>query len=61
MSCACAFAGAWIARSANSYLHRLARQGLLERAPWGRLAYRLTSRGHARLDYLKEHPRPEQP
>jgi len=48
-------------RSAYSYLQRLARQGLLERGPWGRLAYRLTRRGHARLDYLKEHPRPEQP
>ena len=40
-------------RSAYSYLQRLARQGLLERSPWGRLAYRLTSRGHARLQYLR--------
>jgi len=40
-------------RSAYSYLQRLARQGLLERSPWRRLAYRLTRRGHARLEYLR--------
>ncbi len=48
-------------RSAYSYLQRLARQGLLERSQWGRLAYRLTSRGHTRLHYFKEHARPEKP
>ena len=45
-------------RSFYSYLGRLARQGLLERAPnaqhRGRLAYRLTSRGQARLRYLRD-------
>ncbi len=46
-------------RSAYSYLQRLARQGLLERSPWGRVAYRLTSRGYARLQYFKERPRPK--
>ena len=43
-------------RSVYSYLLRLARQGLLERrGTWrGRLAYRLTERGRARLEYLKQ-------
>jgi DNA-binding PadR family transcriptional regulator len=42
-------------RSVYSYLLRLARQGLLERGrTWrGRLTYRLTERGRARLEYLK--------
>jgi DNA-binding PadR family transcriptional regulator len=42
-------------RSVYSYLLRLARQGLLERGrTWrGRLAYRLTERGRARLGYLR--------
>ncbi len=40
-------------RSAYSYLQRLARQGLLERGQWGRLAYRLMRRGRARLEYLR--------
>jgi len=38
-----------------SYLGRLRRQGLLERHPSSRrgyLAYRLTARGQARLEYL---------
>ena len=41
-------------RSAYSYLLRLARQGLLERGGMGhgRLAYRLTERGRARLQHL---------
>ena len=43
-------------RSVYSYLLRLARQGLLERGGMGRgqLAYRLTERGRARLEYLKQ-------
>ena len=44
-------------RSAYSYLHRLARQGLLERGPdrrRGHLRYRLTARGYARLQYLQQ-------
>jgi DNA-binding PadR family transcriptional regulator len=43
-------------RSVYSYLLRLARQGLLQRGrTWrGRLAYRLTERGRARLEYLKQ-------
>ena len=48
-------------RSAYSYLQRLARQGLLERSPWGRLAYRLTRRGHARLEYLRTKKPQSQP
>lgn len=38
-----------------SYLLRLGRQGLLERkqAARGSLAYRLTERGRARLEYLR--------
>jgi len=42
-------------RSVYSYLLRLARQGLLERGrTWrGRLTYRLTERGRARLEYLR--------
>ncbi len=43
-------------RSVYSYLLRLARQGLLERGGRGRgwLAYRLSERGRARLQYLKQ-------
>ena len=42
-------------RSIYTYLLRLARQGLLERNQAGRgsLAYRLTERGRARLEYLR--------
>jgi hypothetical protein len=43
-------------RSFYSYLGRLQRQGLLERYPNSRrgyLAYRLTPRGQARLEYLR--------
>jgi DNA-binding PadR family transcriptional regulator len=42
-------------RSMYSYLLRLGRQGLLERKQAGRgsLAYRLTERGRARLEYLR--------
>jgi DNA-binding PadR family transcriptional regulator len=42
-------------RSFYSYLLRLARQGLLQRAGKGRgqLVYRLTERGMARLQYLQ--------
>lgn len=43
-------------RSFYSYLGRLQRQGLLERHPnprRGYLAYRLTPRGQARLEYLR--------
>jgi len=43
-------------RSFYSYLGRLQRQGLLERHPTprrGYLAYRLTTRGQARLEYLR--------
>jgi DNA-binding PadR family transcriptional regulator len=42
-------------RSMYSYLLRLGRQGLLERKQAGRgsLAYRLTDRGRARLEYLR--------
>ena len=41
-------------RSLYTYLRRLYRQGLLERTgeTRGRLAYRLTQRGQARLRYL---------
>jgi Fe2+ or Zn2+ uptake regulation protein len=42
----------WDRRCVYSYLLRLKRQGLLETGPnarRGRLAYRLTERGHARL------------
>jgi DNA-binding PadR family transcriptional regulator len=42
-------------RSFYSYLHRLNRQGLLARFSEGRgqLRYYLTTRGNARLNYLK--------
>ena len=42
-------------RSVYSYLLRLARQGLLEPAERGRgrLTYRLTARGLARLEYFR--------
>jgi len=43
-------------RSFYSYLGRLRRQGLIERHPHARrgdLAYRLTARGQARLEYLR--------
>jgi Fe2+ or Zn2+ uptake regulation protein len=43
-------------RSFYSYLGRLREQGLLERHPNSRrgyLAYRLTARGHARLEYFR--------
>jgi hypothetical protein len=43
-------------RSLYSYLGRLRRQGLLDRHPnstRGHLAYRLTDRGRARLEYLR--------
>ena len=43
-------------RSFYSYLGRLQRQGLLERHPNSRrgyLAYRLTPRGQARLEYFR--------
>ncbi len=43
-------------RSVYSYLLRIARQGLLQRGGGGRgqLAYRLTERGRARLEYLRQ-------
>ncbi len=45
-------------RSIYSYLGRLARQGLLERGRTslggGLLAYRLTERGRARLEYFRQ-------
>ena len=43
-------------RSVYSYLLRLKRQGLLEtgvNTRRGHLAYRLTERGHARLEYFR--------
>ena len=43
-------------RSFYSYLRRLERQGLLERYPNSRrgyLAFRLTARGQARLEYFR--------
>jgi DNA-binding PadR family transcriptional regulator len=43
-------------RSVYSYLLRLKRQGLLETGPnvrRGNLTYRLTQRGHARLQYFR--------
>jgi hypothetical protein len=43
-------------RSFYSYLGRLQKQGLLERLPnarRGRLSYRITRRGHARITYLE--------
>ena len=43
-------------RSVYSYLLRLKRQGLLETGPRqrrGDLAYRLSERGHARLNYFR--------
>jgi DNA-binding PadR family transcriptional regulator len=46
-------------RSLYSYLDRLRKQGLLDRSPnprRGQLAYRLTVRGRARLDYLRRNP-----
>jgi DNA-binding IclR family transcriptional regulator len=48
-------------RSLYSYLARLKRQGLLERAPnprRGRLSYRLTERGAERITYLKSRKAP---
>ena len=45
-------------RSFYSYLHRLQKQGLLERTPnprRGRLSYRITPRGQARITYLRAH------
>lgn len=47
-------------RSVYSYLLRLKRQGLLESGPYrrrGDLAYRITERGHARLQYFRSQPR----
>ena len=44
-------------RSMYSYLGRLRKQGLLERGPVarrGQLSYRLTDRGRARLEYLRQ-------
>ena len=43
-------------RSAYSYLRRLARQSLVQGRSTGRgsLAYRLTDRGRARLEYLRD-------
>jgi DNA-binding PadR family transcriptional regulator len=39
--------------SVYSYLSRLCRQGLLERAEgWARVAYRITPRGTDRLEYF---------
>lgn len=44
--------------SVYSYLLRLSRQGLLERTHIGtRLAYRLTSRGVDRIEYLRRRER----
>jgi hypothetical protein len=43
-------------RSFYSYLARLWKQGLLERVPnprRGRLSYRITNRGEARIAYLR--------
>jgi DNA-binding PadR family transcriptional regulator len=45
-------------RSVYSYLLRLKRQGLLESGPYrrrGDLVYRITDRGHARLQYFRSH------
>jgi len=40
--------------SVYSYLSRLCRQGLLERAQgWSRVAYRITPRGIERMAYLR--------
>jgi DNA-binding PadR family transcriptional regulator len=46
-------------RSVYSYLQRLMRQNLLESRSLGRgsLAYRLTERGRARLEYLRNRTR----
>jgi len=47
-------------RSVYSYLLRLKRQGLLESGPnrkRGDLVYRITERGHARLQYFRSHLR----
>jgi DNA-binding PadR family transcriptional regulator len=47
-------------RSVYSYLLRLKRQGLLEAGPnrrRGFLAYRITPRGRARLQYFRSQPR----
>jgi DNA-binding PadR family transcriptional regulator len=47
-------------RSFYSYLARLQKQGLLERAPnarRGRLSYRITRRGQERIVYLKRNKR----
>jgi hypothetical protein len=46
-------------RSLYSYLGRLRAQGLLDRHPnsgRGQLAYRLTERGRARMEYLRRNP-----
>lgn len=46
-------------RSVYSYLLRLKRQGLLETSPNNRrgfLAYRITERGRARLQYFRSQP-----
>ena len=46
-------------RSVYSYLLRLKRQGLLETGPnrgRGRLVYRITDRGRARLQYFRSLP-----
>ena len=48
-------------RCVYSYLLRLKRQGLLETGPnvkRGRLAYRITERGYARLKYFRLQGRP---
>ena len=47
-------------RSVYSYLLRLKRQGLLESGPNSRrgfLAYKITERGRARLQYFRSQPR----
>ena len=47
-------------RSFYSYLVRLQKQGLLERAPnprRGRLSYRISKRGHDRIAYLRKQER----
>ncbi len=43
--------------SVYSYLSRLCRQGLLERAEgWARVAYRITPRGMQRLRFFESQP-----
>ena len=39
--------------SVYSYLSRLCRQGLLEKAVWHRVAYRITPRGIERLKFFR--------